>query len=369
MQRNASEMIMSVSKEIEGLVPYTTGKPIEELERELGIKGAIKLASNENPLGPSKKALEAVFEAASGINRYPDGGGYRLKEALSKRYNVEPSQIILGNGSNEIIELLVRTFMEPGDEAVMADLTFVVYKLVVTASRGRVIMVPLKEERHDLAAMAAKIGDRTRLIFIANPNNPTGTIVTEDEVYDLLLQVPDDVIVVFDEAYKEYVTSKNFPDTLGHLRNGRNIVILRTFSKIYGLAGLRIGFGITKGKLVDYMNRVRQPFNTNSLAQSAALHALNDDEHIRESLKVNEEGKGYLYKSFAELGLRYIPTEANFIYFDSGRDGKEVYHALLREGLIVRHIEGSRIRVTIGLPEDNRRFVYTLKRILSREGA
>lgn len=361
-------MTISVSKEIEGLIPYKTGKPIEELERELGIKGAIKLASNENPLGPSKKALEAIFEAASGINRYPDGGGYRLKEALSRKYNVEPSQIILGNGSNEIIELLVRTFMGPGDEAVMADLTFVVYKLVVTASRGRAVIVPLKEERHDLTAMASKIGDRTRLIFIANPNNPTGTIVTEDEVYKLLLKIPDNVIVVFDEAYKEYVTGKNFPDTLGHLRNGRNIVLLRTFSKIYGLAGLRIGFGITKGKLVDYMNRVRQPFNTNSMAQRAALYALGDDEHIRESLKVNEEGKEYLYRSFEELGLRYIPTEANFIYFDSGRNGKEMYHALLKEGLIVRHIEGSMVRVTIGLPQDNRRFINALKRVLCREG-
>lgn len=361
-------MNISVSKGIEGLMPYTTGKPIEELERELGIKGAVKLASNENPLGPSKKAVEAIVEASGGINRYPDGSGYRLKEALSKKHDVEPSQIILGNGSNEIIELLVRTFMEPGDEAIMADLTFIVYKLVVTASRGKAVIVPLKEERHDLPAMASKIGDRTRLLFIANPNNPTGTIVTEEEVYDLLLRVPDNVIVVFDEAYKEYVASKSFPITLGHLRSGRNIVILRTFSKIYGLAGLRIGFGITKRELVDYMNRVRQPFNTNSLGQRAALHALGDSEHITESLKINEEGKEYLYKSFAELGLRYIPTEANFIYFDSGRDGKEIYHALLKEGFIVRHIEGSRIRVTIGLPEDNRRFIYALKKVLSREG-
>lgn len=359
-------MAISVSKEIEGLLPYTTGKPIEELERELGIKGAIKLASNENPLGPSRKALEAIFESACGINRYPDGSGYRLRDALSKKYNVEPSQIILGNGSNEIIELLVRTFMMPGDEAIMADLTFVVYRLVVTASRGRAVLVPLKEERHDLSAMASMISDKTRLLFIANPNNPTGTIVTEDEVSDLFLRLPDDVIVVFDEAYREYVADERFPDTIGHLRRGRNIVVLRTFSKIYGLAGLRIGFGITRKELVDYMNRVRQPFNTNSLAQRAALYALADDEHIRESLRINNEGKEYLYRSFMELGLRFISTEANFIYLDSGRNGKEIYHALLKEGLIVRHIEGSRIRVTIGLPEENRRFIHMLKRLLNR---
>ncbi len=361
-------MVITVSRGIEGLIPYATGKPIEELERELGIKGAVKLASNENPLGPSKKALDAIAEAAHGINRYPDGGGYRLKEALSGRYDVDPSQIILGNGSNEIIDLLVRTFMIPGDEAVMADLTFIVYKLVVTATGGKAVIVPLKDQRHDLAAMASMIGDRTRLVFIANPNNPTGTIVTEDEVYDFLERVPDNVIVVFDEAYKEYVTSKDFPDSLGYLRMGRNIVILRTFSKIYGLAGLRIGFGIAKSELVNYMNRVRQPFNTNSLAQRAALCALDDDEHIRKSLEINEEGKKYYYSSLKEMGLRYIPTEANFIYFDSGRDGKQIYNALLKEGLIVRHIEGSWIRVTIGLPEDNRRFIYSLKKVLSREG-
>ncbi len=361
-------MVITVSRGIEGLIPYTTGKPIEELERELGIKGAVKLASNENPIGPSKKALDAISESVHGINRYPDGGGYRLKEALSVRYDVEPSQIILGNGSNEIIDLLVRTFMVPGDEAVMADLTFIVYKLVVTATGGKAVIVPMRDQVHDLAAMASMIGDRTRLLFIANPNNPTGTIVTEDEVYDFLERVPDNVIVVFDEAYKEYVTSKGFPDTLGYLRKGRNIVILRTFSKIYGLAGLRIGFGVAKSELVDYMNRVRQPFNTNSLAQRAALCALDDDEHIRKSLKLNEEGKEYLYGSLKEMGLRYIPTEANFIYFDSGKEGKEIYNALLKEGIIVRHIEGSRIRVTIGLPEDNRRFIYSLKKVLSREG-
>lgn len=361
-------MNITVSRGIEGLIPYTTGKPIEELERELGIKNAIKLASNENPLGPSKKALDAIAEAAHGINRYPDGGGYRLKEALSGRYDVDPSQIILGNGSNEIIDLLVRTFMVPGDEAIMADLTFIVYKLVVTASGGKAVIVPLKDERHDLAAMAYMIGDRTRLVFIANPNNPTGTIVTEEEVYDFLDRIPDNVIVVFDEAYKEYVTSKGFPDTLGYLRTGRNTVILRTFSKIYGLAGLRIGFGIAKSELVNYMNRVRQPFNTNSLAQRAALCALDDDEHIRKSLEINEEGKKYYYISLKEMGLRYIPTEANFIYFDSGRDGKQIYNALLKEGIIVRHIEGSWIRVTIGLPEDNRRFIFSLKKVLSREG-
>jgi len=361
-------MVVAVSRGIEGLIPYTTGKPIEELERELGIKGAVKLASNENPLGPSKKAVDAISESANGINRYPDGSGYRLKEALSLRYGVEPSQIILGNGSNEIIDLLVRTFMIPGDEAVMADLTFIVYKLVVTATGGKAVIVPLKDQVHDLTAMASMIGDRTRLLFIANPNNPTGTIVTEDEVGDFLKMVPDNVIVVFDEAYKEYVTSKDFPDTLGYLRRGRNVVILRTFSKIYGLAGLRIGFGIAKSELVDYMNRVRQPFNTNSLAQRAALCALDDDEHIRKSLEINEEGKKYYYSSLKEMGLRYIPTEANFIYFDSGRDGKQIYNALLKEGIIARHIEGSWIRVTIGLPEDNRRFIFSLKKVLSREG-
>jgi histidinol-phosphate aminotransferase len=362
-------MPLPISRDIANLTPYSPGKPIEELERELGIQKAIKLASNENSLGPSKKALEAIELVLTGLHRYPEGSGIQLREALADRFKIKPTQAVLGNGSNEIIELLVRSFMQPGDQAIMADLTFVVYQMIVKAAHGRPITVPLRNGSHDLKEMASRLTEKTRLIFICNPNNPTGTMVNQEQVDAFLRQVPDDVITVFDEAYYEYVTDRSFPDTLRYLGQGKNVAILRTFSKIYGLAGLRIGYGMTTEEIAGILNRVRQPFNTNRLAQVAALAALKDDDHVQRSLQVNEEGKVMLCRAFHEMGLKYFPTQTNFIYVSVGRPGQEVYSKLLRLGVIVRHIEGQHLRVTVGLPEENRQFIEALKRVLSREAS
>lgn len=356
-----------VSDNIRTLVPYSPGKPIEELERELGIKGSIKLASNESPLGPSKKAIEAIRAALKSLHRYPDGGGYYLKKALSEKHKVGTDQIILGNGSNEVIEIFVRTFLMPGDEAIMASPTFVVYPMVVQAAYGKNVIVSLKDGRHNLDEMAKKVTDKTKIIFIANPNNPTGTINTVTEFDSLMNKIPEKVMVVVDEAYFEYVTSPYYPDTMRHLIEGRNILILRTFSKIYGLAGLRIGYGITKKEFVDEMNKVRQPFNTNSLAQVGALAALSDYRHVEDSKKINEEGKRYLYKEFDSMGIKYLPTEANFIYIEIEGDAFELYNRLLKEGVIIRPMGKRNLRITIGLPEENKRFIEAFKKVLIRE--
>ncbi len=359
-------MLKYVSENIKTLIPYSPGKPIEELERELGIKEAIKLASNENALGPSKKAVEAIGKYINRIHCYPDGGGFYLKRAIAERWGVTQDTITLGNGSNEIIELLVRTFISPGDNAITSENTFSVYRLITVAANGTVTIVPMRDGRYDLVKMAEGITPKTRLVFISNPNNPTGTIVTAKEVKDFMDYIPDDVIVVFDEAYAEYVTSNQYPVTLDYLKEGRNVVILRTFSKIYGLAGLRIGYGLTKAEIADMLNRVRQPFNTNALAQVAALAALEDEQHVAESRRLNNEGKEFLYKEFDSMGIRYLLTEANFIYFQAGNDGRAIFDAMLREGVIIRHINGPNLRVTIGLPEENKRFIEVLRKVIGK---
>jgi histidinol-phosphate aminotransferase len=357
-------MALRISPTIAGITPYSPGKPIEELERELGITGSIKLASNENPRGPSPRALAVLAGAASSVHRYPDGGGYYLRQALAARWKVSPEQVILGNGSDEIITLLAKAFLEPGDEAVMADPSFVVYKIDVTAVHAKPVLVPLKEHRHDLGAMAKAITPRTRMVFICNPNNPTGTYVGAAEVSAFLRSIPPDLIVVFDEAYYEYVTAADFPDTLGLLAAGRNVVVLRTFSKIYGLAGLRIGYGLTTAEIVQHLNRIRPPFNTNSLAQKAALAALEDEQHVLESRRENIEGRQYLTDRLASLGLTVVPTQANFLYFDARQDGQALFQALLRRGVIVRYLGGTWLRVTIGLPQENRRFIESIQAVL-----
>jgi histidinol-phosphate aminotransferase len=359
-------MPLKVDPKIASLVPYVPGKPLDELERELGIPKAIKLASNENPRGPSPKAMSALSEAAATVNRYPDGGGHKLRQALADRWKVEADQVMLGNGSDELLGLLARAFLSPGDEAVMADHTFVIYKMVVTAVHAQSVEVPLVDWRHDLSAMAEAVTPRTRLLFVCNPNNPTGTIVTAEAVDALMARLREDVIVVFDEAYYEYVRSGQFPDVLTYLQQGRNVVVLRTFSKIYGLAGLRIGYGLTTTEIAGYVNRVRPPFNTNSLAQQAAVAALEDEEHVAQTRLMNEVEMTKVREGLACLGLQVIPSEANFLYFDAGRDGAEVFAALLRKGVIVRHIWGRMVRVTIGLAEENDRFLLALGTVLGR---
>ena len=352
--------------------PYVPGKPIGELERELGIRNPVKLASNENPLGPSPLALAAI-EAdlkSKNLNRYPDGGGFYLKAALSSRLGVQPGSIILGNGSNELIDIAVRAFMSPGDRAVMAVPSFVVYSMSVTLAGGQAIQVPLKAFTHDLDAMcdAARESETgIKMLFIANPNNPTGTINTKDEYERLFARLPEDVLVVLDEAYAEYVEQKrpDYPEGLKYLLEGRNVLILRTFSKIYGLAGLRVGYGISKPEILSQMERVRAPFNTNSIGQAAALAALEDGAHLAASRAMNEEGKVFLYSELSALGMDFLKTEANFIYMpvdDAGR----LFNELLMAGVIIRPMGAKALRVTIGLPEENRRFIDALKTVLKK---
>lgn len=357
--------MITVSENIQNIKPYIPGKPIEELERELGITGCIKLASNENPLGPSPKALSAIKKVLEGLNRYPDGSGHYLTQALAKKYEVEPTQIVLGNGSNELIELAVRAFVQPGDEVISAHPSFLVYNMVTQAAGGTNRVVPLKDDKHDLDAMAQQITSKTKIVFIANPNNPTGTMNTVAEMERLLSRVPDHVLVAVDEAYCEYVTHADYPDSLHYLQEGKNMLALRTFSKIYGLAGLRIGYGITKPEIAGFMNKVRQPFNTNTLGQVGALAALADRKHVEKSIAVNNEGKQFLYHAFNRLGISFIKTETNFIMFETKFPAEELYSQLLKKGVIVRPMGGHRIRISIGLPEENKRFVEELEKVLS----
>lgn len=347
---------------VSAINPYVPGKPVEELERELGVKDSIKLASNENPLGPSPLAIAAIKDVALGLNRYPDGGGYYLKNALSERLSVRPDNIILGNGSNELLDIAARTYMRPGDEAVMAQPSFVVYAMAVQSMGCRSIQVPLKDYTHDLTTMLKAVTGKTRIVFIANPNNPTGTINRKEEFDFFMQKLPEGVLTVMDEAYYEYVSDSGYADSMKWFREGKDILVLRTFSKIFGLAGLRIGYGIARTDVITEMNKLRPPFNTNSVAQIAALSALKDDAHVRRSIEINEEGKRYLYGELERLKQRCVPTEANFIYMPA-EDSRGLYEKLLKMGVIVRPM-GPAIRVTIGLPEENRRFIEALKKVI-----
>ena len=353
---------------VEDLIPYPPGKPIEELERELGIKGSIKLASNENPLGPSPMAVQAVMEKVQGLHRYPDGSGYYLKTRLSEKFGLPMSQIILGNGSNELIELIIRTFLSPGEQVVQAFPTFLVYEKVVKGAGGQIISVPLSDFRIDLNAIADAITADTKIIFLTNPNNPTGSAFSKDEMTGFLEKIPDDVILVLDEAYIEFVSDEGVAQGLELLSAHPLLAVLRTFSKLYGLAGLRIGYGFAAESLIDYMNRVRQPFNANTLAQAAAIAALDDSEFVSRTLKVVKEGLQYLYQNLDEMGLEYLPTQTNFFLIKVPRKGKEIYERMLKKGVIVRSMDSyglpDYIRINVGLPEENERFVRSLKEIL-----
>jgi len=352
---------------IRTLTPYPPGKPIEEVEREYGIRDSIKIASNENPLGPSPKAVEAIRGVLSRLHRYPEGNCYYLREALAARLNVAESQLIFGNGSNEIIELIIRTFLQPGDEAVMSDQAFVVYRLIVQAAGGRSRALPLRDFTHDVDAIAAAITPQTRVVFLANPNNPTGTIFFQRDWERFLSLVPPEVIIAMDEAYAEYVEDPEYPDSLAAMRAGRRMVILRTFSKIYGLAGLRVGYGIAPAELVDLMDRVRQPFNVNSLAQVGAIAALGDGEHVERSRTCNRSGMAWLRRECERLGLEVVPSWANFLLIRVG-DGARVYDALLPQGVIVRPMKvysfPEHVRVTVGTASENERFIAALENVL-----
>jgi len=350
-----------------GIAPYEPGKPIEELERELGIHDVIKLASNENPLPPSDRVMKAMQDALGHINRYPDGSGHYLRQAIARRQGLTSDHIILGNGSNDLIELMARAFLRSGEEAVIPHPSFVVYPMIVQAVGGIRVVVTLKDQRLDLEAMARAITPMTKMVFIANPNNPTGTFVPGAALEEFLAGAPREVAVVVDEAYTEYLPREVRYDSIAWLKKYPNFILTRTFSKVYGLAGMRVGFGLMQPGVADLMNRVRQPFNVNSLALAAATAALGDAKFVAKSVKMNQTGMAALERAFKSLGIEYIPSYANFITFRLPRAG-EVYQKLLRQGVIVRPIAGygmpEHLRVTIGTPKENARFLKALEAAL-----
>jgi histidinol-phosphate aminotransferase len=355
---------------VRSLEPYPPGLPIEEVERKHGIRGSIKLASNENPLGPSPRALDAIARGLSSLHRYPDGATFYLRRRLAERHGVAPEEILVGNGSNEIIELVVRAIMRQGDDAVMADQAFLVYSIVVQAVGGHPVQVPLRDFTHDLDAMTQAVTPRTRVVFVANPNNPTGTIVHREAWRRFLQSLRGrELLVVADEAYAEYVRDPAYPDTVHERGDGTvPVVTLRTFSKLFGLAGLRVGYAVAPPLVIDMLARVRQPFNVNGLAQVGALAALDDTEHVERTLAVNREGMAYLEDAMTRLGVAFVASQANFLLVRVGR-GLTVYDALLRRGVITRPMDAygfpEYLRVTVGLADENHRFVEALGAVLA----
>ncbi|SEQ85044.1 histidinol-phosphate aminotransferase [Amphritea atlantica] len=355
---------------VQGLHPYQPGKPVEELERELGISNSIKLASNENPMGPSPVAMAAVQAALGESCRYPDASGYKLKQALSERYGISPDTITLGNGSNDVLELIGRAFIVPGDEVIYSQHAFVVYMLVAQSTGATSVVVPAREWGHDLDAMAAAITDKTRIIFLANPNNPTGTWFSGQALQAFMAKVPDDVVVVLDEAYLEYVTEADYLSGVQLQAGFPNLVVTRTFSKAFGLAALRIGYAVANPAITDLLNRVRQPFNVNIPALEAATAVLGDTNYLQRSVELNRTGMVQLEQGLTQLGVNWIPSVGNFISVDCGRDAAPVYAELLQEGVIVRPVANyqmpQHLRVTIGLPEENSRFLTAFASVLQR---
>ncbi|MBX3705451.1 MAG: histidinol-phosphate transaminase [Pseudomonadales bacterium] len=357
-----------INPNITGLSPYRPGKPVDELTRELGITDVIKLASNENPRGPGAAVLEAIRGASGNLSRYPDGNGFVLKQALARQLGVGAEQITLGNGSNDVLDLVARMAIAPGASGVIADHAFVVYNLAITIAGGRVVKVPARDFGADLDAMRAAVTPDTAVVFLANPNNPTGTWVPEAELVRFLDALPPHVWMVLDEAYFEYVDVAGYPDGVKLLARYPNLIVTRTFSKIHGLAALRVGYAVSSPEAADLMNRVRQPFNVNTLGLAAATAALGDTAYVTESRALNKAGLAALTAGLEQLGLRYIPSVGNFVAFEPGRDAMAVYQALLREGVIVRPIAeyglAGHLRVTVGLPGENQRFLQALSRVL-----
>jgi len=359
-----------IRRNILDLIPYIAGKPIEETKRELKLKRVIKLASNENPLGPSPKALSAIKKNLNKINYYPDSRGFNLKKRLAKYHNVSSANIVLGNGSDELIDIIIKTFVEEDENIITADITFLEYEIIAQVNSRKIIKVPLKYFKYDLEAIKNRINEKTKLIFIANPNNPTGTYISRYELEDFVGGLPENVLLVLDEAYDTFIDVDDFLSGLSYLNNKKNVLTLKTFSKAYGLAGLRIGYCIGPVDLVSYMERVRQPFNVNFLAQVGAEAALEDKGFLKKTHKVILEGKDYLYHQLTKMGLSYVPSVANFILIDVGKDGRIVFKEMLKYGLIVRdmHQYGLKnfIRVTIGTKKENEYFIKILKKVLSK---
>lgn len=366
-------MKLKVAPHISSLVPYPPGKPIEELEREYGISGSIKLASNENAWGPSPKAVAAIREALANLHRYPDGSCYYLAQSLANKIGVKPEELVFGNGSNEIIGLLIAAFLQPGEEVITSHPTFLMYQKLVQVQGGANTVIPLTENlHHDLKAILAAVSAKTRMIFLDNPNNPTGTIIARDDFATFMEQLPEGIMVVLDEAYVDFVDPDLRIDVLSYIRSGKSMAALRTFSKAYGLSGLRLGYGIMDTEIAGYLNRVRQPFNVNSLAQVGGMAALADDEHYRMTLEQSRAGIEWLSKEVAGLGCRPLPTHTNFFLIDVKGDGKKLYEHMLHHGVIVRPMLAygfpNYIRITVGRPEENQRFVGTLAKSLKELG-
>jgi histidinol-phosphate aminotransferase len=353
---------------VDNLQPYTPGKPIDEVRREYGLADVVKLASNENPLGPSPAAVEAMRKAAAEVRLYPDNDCHHLKKALSNRLEIPPAQILTGHGSDELIHNVGLAFVSPGDEVMMCAGPFSQYEFIAKLMDASPVYVPMVDFRYDMAEMAKALSPRTKVVFIGSPNNPTGSIVTRAELGQFVSMLPESTLLVVDEAYHEYVDDPEYPESLDLVREGRPAIVLRTFSKIYALAGLRVGYGATTAELAAALERVREPFNVSSLAQAAATASLGDEQQVERTRQLNRQSKQYLYRELSRIGLSYTHSHANFVWVDLGRDCSAVFAELLRRGVIVRtgDIFGSptHIRVTTGTPEQNERFVASLTEVL-----
>lgn len=362
-------MKLQVSENIKTLIPYPPGKPLKELEREYGVVDSIKMASNENSLGPSPKAMAAIAGALGNLHRYPDGSCYYLAQGVADRLGVARNELVFGNGSNEVIDFLVRAFVGPGDEVITSHPSFLVYQTMVQAQAGVNIVVPLKEMAHDLDTIAGRITEKTRLIFLDNPNNPTGTVFAKATFEGFLARVPETVIVVLDEAYVDFVDAEQRLDVRDYIHGRTAVVGLRTFSKAYGIAGLRVGYGIMTAEIAGYLHRVRQPFNVNELAQVGALACLEDDEHYRQTMAMTREGIAWLQEAIGGLGCHVFATQTNFFLVDVGCDCKVLYERLLHLGVIVRPMAAygydSYIRITVGVAAENQRLVKALAQALA----
>lgn len=358
-----------VRKGIVDLKPYIPGKPIEEVKRELGIEEVVKLASNETSIGPSPLALEAIREEIESINLYPEGSSRLLREKIAYKLNLNKEMIIVGNGADNIIGLVGMAFVNKSDEVIIGEITFPAYEAITKIMGGNVIPVKFKDYTYNLEEIAQQINERTKLIFICNPNNPTGTIVNKEAVDKFIRQIPEGIIIVFDEAYYDYVEDENYPNTLSYVLEKKNVILLRTFSKIAGIAGIRIGYGIAKPELIGYLRQVASPFPANRLAQVAASASLDDKKHYKQVLKSNQEGKKYLYKELKKLNLFYLPIEANFIFIDLKTNANVIFEKLLKKGVIIRPGKTwgcpNFIRVTIGTLNENQNFIQALKEVLN----
>ncbi|MDO8603703.1 MAG: histidinol-phosphate transaminase [Candidatus Omnitrophota bacterium] len=347
--------------------PYQPGKPIEEVKRELGLKDVIKMASNENPLGPSPKAVEAIKKQAGNINRYPEGGCFYLRQAIARKFKIKPEQVIFGNGSDELIGIALRAFVEEGDEVIVANPTFLMYEVASIVHGASVKVVPMRYFKYDLKAMKEAVTKNTKIVFVANPDNPNGTYVSRHELEDFLKGLPREIIVFLDEAYFEFAEEQDYPNGLDYLGKN-NIIVTRTFSKAYGLAGLRVGYGISNPEIIKYMEAVREPFNVNSLAQAGAVGALRDKDFLSKAKKIVREGKKFIYYELKMMGVRYVPSVTNFILIELGSKSGEVAERLLKKGVIVRNMKAwgleNFIRVTIGKESENKRFIKELKKIV-----